>query len=754
MNMRKYMMGTVTPLAIIAASCSAAWADTLDSDPLISISGDGSLFADPDEGVLEPGLKAVTFTSTRVGSGDSATYVDPFENIITDFSTLSSRGDVPNCLMASNPDIYCDSASGSGKRIKAWLTGRNPFDIRLRTTASPATPSVDYFTFGKVSNFTGARLTGFELQLLDADGNSMGALTPANAALFNLNATAIGLGSGLPDGLFGEGGNEGEIGFFSDEKARLALTSSTDVLAFGELTNTAYVENFGSYFLDDSMVPDGLFWDDNTDPDDESALVAWNNIADGGWTYGTLDTAANIAARLQELATTLGVEVADLNYVEGGLLPADIVAAATANGLFAIDPIEDLRNANLNYTTTIGTIDGGEMILRMVPQFAPIVTSATTDYQFSTAGYLDAAANVPYLDVGNAAAYQTAITELLAMDAADRSLALDSTGFGYAAAFSSVASEAARGQVSAVTSFAPLAVSTDGPAAVSTRGTGNIWSMTDGMYGLASIGGSSSNFDATSTSLGYDVDITSFTVGVEKLIDGSNSSLGLALGYINGSASADNGLGDVDADGYTLTAFSRTRFGQGGLVQALIGYQDLSYDSSRYVMGQTATGTADGSQVFAAVKVDYMKDRGAFKFGPTASLEYYDSSVDGFTETGAGIWNRTVGGLSSDTFLASIGVRGEYAFHSGGNENRVVGSVKYTKASGDDLVVQSGFVGLPGAASTVAGLDEDLIDVAFGFDSVLSSTSSNQVVLQAGYRGSFGKDYDSQGVHIGIKMAF
>ena len=215
--------------------------------------------------------------------------------------------------MIPNPD--------QGKRIKTQLTGRNAFDMRFAVTASDEYAAVDYFTFGKTSNFTGARMTGFTVELLDANGDPMSLADLPESVLFNLDATDIGIGARLPDGLFGAGGNEGEIGFFSDGRAGISSTLSSDVLAFGALTNADYVALFGDAFLDDSMTPDGLFWDDNADPEDESALVAWNNIGGGGWTYGALATAANIDGRLAELAAALGVEVADLGYVDGGLVP-------------------------------------------------------------------------------------------------------------------------------------------------------------------------------------------------------------------------------------------------------------------------------------------------------------------------------------------------------------------------------------------------------------------------------------------------
>jgi uncharacterized protein YhjY with autotransporter beta-barrel domain len=753
MTIQKYILGSVAPAALLILSSSGAWADLLADDVLIGTTGDGIIFSDPEEGVLEPGIKAVTFTKTRIPDGSGGfIYVDPYEEIITDFTGLGSRGDVTNCLMASNPDVFCDSESGSGKRIKTQLTGRNPFSMHLRVAPSATYSSVDYFTFGKVSNFTGARITSFSLELLDVDGNAMGLLSPADAVLYNLGATAIGLGARLPDGLFGAGGQEGDVGFFSDTRAGLALTSSADVLDFGALSNAAYVANFGTVMLDNSMVPDGIFWDDNNDPNDESALVAWNNLVGGGWTYGTLDLAANIDARLAELASSLGVTVADLGFVDGGLVPADIIAAAEANGLFEVDPIEDLRNANLNYTMTVGTVDGGQVTVRFVPVFAPIVSSAQDEFQFAVAGHLDAAANVPYWDLGNAAAYQVAIADMMAMSDADRSQALTSVGFSFAPAFSSLGFESARGQVSTIlnspVSWGSIA---EGEGIVTRQGNVDSWRMGDDLYAHISVGGSSSTYDATTGSVGYSIDETSFSVGIEKRLSGTKTSIGLALGSAYGSADANQGLGNIDSDGFSLTAFSRTRFGQGGLVQALVGYQKLSYDSTRFVMGQTAVGSTEGSQVFAALSVDYMKDMGSLKFGPTGSIEYYRNSIDGFTETGAGIWNQTVGAQSGSTVLGSVGVRGEYQIN---NDSRLTGAVKYTRISGGDLVIQSGIAGLPSVSFPVSGVQDSLVDLNLGFEREVSSNSSSQFMLRGGYRGVIGSDYESHALQLGLNVSF
>jgi hypothetical protein len=146
MKIRKSWLGSVAPLAVIVALGSPVWAGTLDDEVLIGTSGDGFVFSDPAEGVLPPGVKAITGMSWNDGD---PIVIDP---LVTDFSTLSSRGDVTNCLIANKPSVYCDSPGGSGKRVKMRLTGRNPFDMRLATTPSTEYPTVDYFTFGKISN--------------------------------------------------------------------------------------------------------------------------------------------------------------------------------------------------------------------------------------------------------------------------------------------------------------------------------------------------------------------------------------------------------------------------------------------------------------------------------------------------------------------------------------------------------------------------------------------------------------------------
>lgn len=791
MKTHKTRFATAGSVAALTLACTSAWADTLAENPLIGTSGDGLVFSDPEEGVLPPGAKSVTFTSVRVPGSNPPVDGEEREVIITDYTgqvlidgelefIIDSRSDAPNCLMANNPGIFCDSPPGSGKRIKTQLTGPDPFDMTFQTSNEPYlitdpangtvgsvvdTSSVDYFTFGKTSNFTGARITSFTLELLDAEGNPMGDFAlgseEAGDAVQFLTDTAVldpkllG-GAGLPDGLFGEGGNEGEIGFFSEAKAKPDTDFSGDVITFVgiETTDGSYEALFGDSFLDDTMVPDGLFWDDNDDPTDESSLVAWNNIAGGGWTYGNLALEEDTAARLAELAAALGVDVLDLDYEAGELVPEAVVAAAEANGLFGVDPIEDLRNSNLNFTMRVGTVEDGEFTLRIDPVFADIVENAAdrdSEYQFKLAGYLDAAANVPYWDTGNADEYSEAITAILALDEDAQAAALTSTGFTIAPAYSSMSFESARGHVAAITGLAPI---DSGDAATVSQGAGaQSWLMGGNLYGLASLGGSTATYDATSGSIGYDVDATSFTVGAENRVN-ANTSVGIAVGGTSATAEATDGLGDLETTGLSLIGFARSSMETGVNFKALFGYQSASYDSTRNVLEETATGSTDGSQTFGAVEASYLRDFGGFAVGPMASVAFYNVTIDGFTETGADEWNLTVEEQSGSTFMGSIGVKGEYMLPSATGQNRLTGSLAYSTLSSDDLVIESGFDGLPTASFPIDGRDDNLIDVKLGFESLISSNTARDIRIEAGYGGSFGDDYERHGFQVGMNVQF
>ncbi|WP_460275512.1 choice-of-anchor F family protein [Celeribacter sp. ULVN23_4] len=679
---------------------------------MVDVTGDGYVFVDPAEGVEEPGVKAETNDETASGG------------------TYSSPSDLVNCLMASIED-GCAAEPGAGKRIKTHLTGPSGIELSLSTNDTDGT--TDYFFYGKTSNLTGARITGFTILIDGGDG-----------ATFNTDYYGP---FNLPDGLFGNGGNESDSGFFAaGSKAVMTTTLGDTQIDLGVFTLEAYTELFGDAFLDDSMVPDGVFFDitDYEADADEAALIAWYNVSAGSWVYGAVND--DIVGYVK---SELGF---DISYVAGDPVPDEVVAALEANGLFEVDPIEDLRNMNLNFVIELADVDGNLVTLSLTPTFAEIVTETYSEYQFKIAGMLDAAANVPYLNIGNKDDYSAAIDEISESPTeAEQLAALESVGFAFLGSYGSLSYELGRSMTGAL----PEGGVTfgDAGATLSTKGLPNGWSLSDNAFGFVTAQGGTASYDSTVNGTGYDIDSYAFSAGVEWRLD-PTLSFGVMIGGGSGSADALAGLGSVDADALSVALFGRKAFGEGGSVTAMLGYQDLSFDSSRNVMGETASGETDGAQIFAALNAKYMFQHGALSYGPRASFEYYSQKVDGFEETGAGAWNLAIGDQDGTVVIASVGITGEYALPQSKQHTMLTGALALTSASGDDQMVETGFIGLPATTVPVDGFDDQWIDLELGMSTVLGGYSGNPVTLRGGYHGAFGDDYESHSLQLSVNFEF
>lgn len=220
MKKTTHLKSTTSLLALTLAAGLATSAKAGEVLEFISSSGDGYVLADESESVIAPGIQAVTD--------------DPNNDDFGAPNQFSPNG-VTNCLMASNPAIDCGAPQGSGKRTKVKLTGSSAFDTVFSAASSGGT--TEYFNFGKVSNLTGARMVGFQIVLGTGTGNDfVRADLSSEAGVLTMDdivtlVTAQALGwEGLigtegqdplqraffPGGLFGDGGAEGEAGFFTD----------------------------------------------------------------------------------------------------------------------------------------------------------------------------------------------------------------------------------------------------------------------------------------------------------------------------------------------------------------------------------------------------------------------------------------------------------------------------------------------------------------------------------------------------------
>lgn len=269
-----------------------------------------------------------------------------------------------NYLDSTDPkQVICSSPFQTHKRYKvamlpATVDGGGSDSVDMVFNVEPEMGTRDYQVFQKINNWTNGRLQGFKVEVGFGVGGAFVSAADAGIDLTNLN---IAVPSDLwsttqlatfSAGLFGPlDKHTGEVGFFDPNK-RAGFLIDEYVVGAQPLTDTltattplssnypdvpagagAAANQFGPW-LPNNMLPYGIFFDDDGNPDTDAELVAWYgyNPAIGGlgWMRGALDSFAAVSA-------------------------ADIQAMG-ANLTYTSDLIDDLVNIGLNYLVRVGDI--------------------------------------------------------------------------------------------------------------------------------------------------------------------------------------------------------------------------------------------------------------------------------------------------------------------------------------------------------------------------------------------------------------
>ncbi|MEN8166141.1 MAG: choice-of-anchor F family protein [Pseudomonadota bacterium] len=299
----------------------------------------------------------------------------------------------PNCILATSylADHFLDSAdpqqvtcSGpfqAHKRYKLAMLptsvdGMGSESIDLVFNVEQETGSRDYQIFQKINNWTDGRLEGFLIQIGFGVGADFKTVTQAGVDLADMNISVpseiwdLEQLAVFPIGLFGADPPRGVIGYFDpDSRAGFVINEYgvgtqplTDTLTATETLDSDYAEvppgasvanQFGPW-LPNNMLPTGIFWDDNGNPETDAQLMAWFGynpvIDDHGWMSGSQGT--------------------ETNPTPFGEIPAEDITAMGENLAFTSGVIDDLVNVGLSYIVTVGDVSsfpGTTFTLRVTP---------------------------------------------------------------------------------------------------------------------------------------------------------------------------------------------------------------------------------------------------------------------------------------------------------------------------------------------------------------------------------------------------
>jgi outer membrane autotransporter protein len=259
------------------------------------------------------------------------------------------------------------------------------------------------------------------------------------------------------------------------------------------------------------------------------------------------------------------------------------------------------------------------------------------------------------------------------------------------------------------------------------------------------------NVDDDGPRRGYDYTTGGVTVGIDyRLID--HFVIGLMGGYAHtwtdlkptGSVGVDTGWGGLYA-GYFHRGFY--------IVAAAFGGES-SFDTNRSaLLGGHAKGNSDGQVWSTFVSGGYDFHFGQLTIGPTATLQYSNEHINGFSESGS-IAPVAVNSDSEETWRTDLGFRAWYKFQVGG-----IGIRPFVRAAWEHdfnegaVPVSARLVDIPGTPVTIFGPQ-------LGHDSAVMNAGvsvdwTNTISTYVSYDGQLGRDrYDSNGVSGGIRFAF
>lgn len=174
--------------------------------------------------------------------------------------------------------------------------------------------------------------------------------------------------------------------------------------------------------------------------------------------------------------------------------------------------------------------------------------------------------------------------------------------------------------------------------------------------------------DRTSNESGFDFQTRGLTGGMDYRY--SNSIVfGAALGYASSEVDISSNGGALDAAGYNLALYGTWYRSNSVYLDAVLNYANNNYEQKRnisYTVGpttvnETARAEPDG-RLFALSLgggYEYAFNNGVSVEG-SLHLRYLDTTVDGYTETGAGALNLKMSEQNTNLFTSSLGGRASW----------------------------------------------------------------------------------------------
>ena len=170
----------------------------------------------------------------------------------------------------------------------------------------------------------------------------------------------------------------------------------------------------------------------------------------------------------------------------------------------------------------------------------------------------------------------------------------------------------------------------------------------------------STSRDPTMMSLGYEMDTTGGTAGVEYDM-GGGAIIGAALNRSRGEADLETAVGRAETRAWQAGLYAGWS-GGGAFVEAYAGFGWLDLSTRRGAVIDEISASADGDAFTAGGQAGYLFDLGGIRAGPVVGIRYADVDLDSYTEAGDPALTLNVEAQEATSLIGNAGIelRGEF----------------------------------------------------------------------------------------------
>lgn len=254
--------------------------------------------------------------------------------------------------------------------------------------------------------------------------------------------------------------------------------------------------------------------------------------------------------------------------------------------------------------------------------------------------------------------------------------------------------------------------------------------------------------------LDYDTTDIGAIVGADTAVGRGN--IGLALSYIHSDVdSRGNARHDATVKSTQVLGYGDYDINDRVSVHATVGVGRADIDGKRHIStltaGNTATATADytADTAQAGFEIRHRFGTDTRRITPFIGMKYTHVSSDGYTETGAGVYNLAVQKASFNEISQNFGIRLQQAISP---RTTITGELSGSVYGGERTPITASFVNADDSAFTLNG--QELGRTAGNVGLGMTYKPTTNTTLSLGYQGQWRKNYDNQGAALGFEMKF